>query len=38
MNINIIADWVEVELIQYLIVGTVILGLIYSIKQLMIRR
>lgn len=34
MNINIIASWVEIELIKYLIIATTILGLILCIKYL----
>lgn len=36
MNINIIASWVEIELIQYLIIATTILGLILCIKWMVI--
>ena len=35
MNINIITEWVEVEIIQYLIVASVILGLMYCLRNLM---
>lgn len=34
MNINIIAEWVKIEIVQYLIIATVILGLILCIKWL----
>ena len=36
MNINIIAEWVKIEMIQYLIIATVILGLIQCIKWMVI--
>lgn len=38
MNISIIAEWGKVDLIRYLIVATVVLGLMKSIKMLTIRR
>lgn len=38
MNISILAEWGKVDLIRYLIVGTVVLGLMNSIKMLTMRR
>ena len=36
MNIGIIENWVEIEIIQYLIIASVILGLILCIKWMVI--
>ena len=38
MNIGIIAEWVEISYIQYLIVATVLLGLINCLKWLIMGR
>ena len=38
MNLNIIAEWVEIEIIQYLIIASVVLGLMLCIKWLVIGR
>lgn len=38
MNISVLTNWVEIEMIQYLIIATVILGLIMCIKWLILGR
>lgn len=38
MNINVLTNWVEIDMIKYLIIATVILGIIQCIKSLIYGR
>lgn len=38
MNIGIIAEWAELDVIRYLFMATIVLGLMNCIKYLVIRK
>ena len=38
MYIDMIAEWIKLEYIQYLLMATIILGLFKCLKELLVRR
>ena len=38
MNISILENWIELDIIKYLMMATILLGIVLSVKRLIVRR